>query len=82
VSFDTIHDFQVGVDHIDVRGLGFSASASGLGDLAAHGINWSQVGSDTVISGDTNGNPANAEFKIVLTGVTATTLHLTDFILT
>jgi VCBS repeat-containing protein len=78
-SFDTIHDFQVGVDHIDVHGLGFSAGTSGLGALQAFSLNWSQVGADTVIVGDTNGNSANAEFKIVLSNVNATTLHLSDF---
>jgi VCBS repeat-containing protein len=80
-SFDTIHDFQVGVDHIDVRSLGFSAATSGLGGQSAHSINWAQVGSDTVISGDTNGDPGNTEFKIVLTGVTASHLHLSDFMI-
>jgi Ca2+-binding RTX toxin-like protein len=80
-SFDTIEDFQVGVDHIKVSGLGFAAGTSGLGALAAHGLNWSQVGSDTVVLGDTNGNAGNAEFQIVLKGVTATSLHLSDFIL-
>jgi VCBS repeat-containing protein len=81
-SFDTIHDFQPGLDHIDVRGLGFSASTSGPGALAAHGLNWSQVGADTVILGDTDGNSGNAEFKIVLSNVKASSLHLTDFHLT
>jgi Ca2+-binding RTX toxin-like protein len=80
-SFDTIQDFQVGVDHINVSGLGFAAGMSGLGALAAHGLSWSQVGSDTVVLGDTNGNAGNAEFQIVLKGVTATSLHLSDFIL-
>ena len=78
-SFDTIQDFQVGTDHINVSGLGFSAATSGLGTLAAHGLNWSQVGSDTVILGDTNGNSGNAELQIVLKGVTAASLHLSDF---
>jgi VCBS repeat-containing protein len=78
-SFDTIQDFQVGTDHIDVSGLGFSAATSGFGALAAHGVNWSQVGSDTVILGDTNGISGNAEFQIILKGVTATSLHLSDF---
>jgi VCBS repeat-containing protein len=80
-SFDTIQDFQVGVDHIKLSGLGFSATTSGFGALAAHSVNWSQVGSDTVVLGDTNGGPGNAELQIVLKGVTATSLHLSDFIL-
>ena len=81
-SFDSIQDFQVGVDRIDVEGLDFVAGTSGLGNLAAHSLNWSQVGSDTIILGDTNGNAGTAEFKIVLKGITATSLHLSDFILT
>ena len=77
-SFDSIQDFQVGVDRIDVEGLDFVAGTSGLGNLAAHSLNWSQVGSDTIILGDTNGNAGTAEFKIVLKGITATSLHLSD----
>jgi hypothetical protein len=32
-----------------------------------------------VVLGDTNGISGNAEFQIILKGVTATSLHLSDF---
>jgi VCBS repeat-containing protein len=81
VNFDAIHDFEVGIDHIDVAGLGFTAGTSGIGTLTANSLNWAQVGSDTVILGDTDGDVGTVEFQIVLKGITATSLHLSDFTL-
>jgi VCBS repeat-containing protein len=82
---DTITDFTTG-DHIDLHALDADGVLAGNQDFAfggttatAHGVWYAQVGGNTVIYVDTDGNTSTAELAITLTG--AHTMSASDFVL-
>ncbi|PBB96148.1 VCBS domain-containing protein, partial [Mesorhizobium sp. WSM3862] len=88
-SFDTITDFVHGTDKIDLSSI--DANTASGGDQAflfggqnaatvANSITWSEVGGNTIIRADVNGNTSNTEFQITLTG-TGLGLTASDFVL-
>ncbi|TIT57476.1 MAG: hypothetical protein E5W60_23925, partial [Mesorhizobium sp.] len=87
-SFDTIADFVHGTDKIDLSSI--DANTASGGDQAflfggqnaatvANSITWSEVGANTIVRVDVNGN-ATADFQITLTG-TGLGLTASDFVL-
>ncbi|WFP61361.1 VCBS domain-containing protein [Mesorhizobium sp. WSM4904] len=87
-NFDTITDFVHGVDKIDLSSI--DANTVSGGDQAflfggqnaatvANSITWSEVGGNTIVHVDVNGN-ATADFQITLTG-TGLGLTASDFVL-
>ncbi|AZO08486.1 adhesin [Mesorhizobium sp. M3A.F.Ca.ET.080.04.2.1] len=88
VANDTITDFVHGVDKIDLSSI--DANTVSGGDQAflfggfnaatvANSITWSEVGGNTIVRVDVNGN-ATADFQITLTG-TGLGLTASDFVL-
>ncbi|WP_292442532.1 VCBS domain-containing protein [Mesorhizobium sp.] len=87
-NFDTITDFVHGVDKIDLSSI--DANTGSGGDQAflfggsntatvANSITWSEVGGNTVVHVDVNGN-TSADLQITLTGV-GLGLTASDFVL-
>ncbi|RVD72940.1 hypothetical protein EN751_07455 [Mesorhizobium sp. M4A.F.Ca.ET.029.04.2.1] len=85
---DTITDFVHGTDKIDLSSI--DANTASGGDQAflfggqnaatvANSITWSEVGANTIVRVDVNGN-ATADFQITLTG-TGLGLTASDFVL-
>lgn len=80
---DVITDFTPGTDKIDFSALysgtlGFQAAQS-QAFTAAHNVAWFQTGGNTVVIVDLDGNTANAELMITLTGLK--NLQASDFML-
>ncbi|MER8467273.1 VCBS domain-containing protein, partial [Mesorhizobium sp. M1396] len=87
-NFDTITDFVHGVDKIDLSSI--DANTGSGGDQAflfggsntatvANTITWSEVGGNTIVHVDVNGN-TSADLQITLTGV-GLGLTASDFVL-
>jgi Ca2+-binding RTX toxin-like protein len=85
---DVITDFVHGVDIIDLSALDANTASFGNqafsfvgqnGNTVAHSVTWFEVGGNTVVQADINGN-TTADFAIVLTG-THLQLAQSDFIL-
>ncbi|RWC52890.1 MAG: hypothetical protein EOS54_14315 [Mesorhizobium sp.] len=84
---DTITDFVHGTDKIDLSSIDASTAAGDQaflfggqnGATVANSITWSEVGSNTIVRVDVNGN-ATADFQITLTG-TGLGLTASDFVL-
>ncbi|KUM23939.1 hypothetical protein AU467_32385 [Mesorhizobium loti] len=85
---DTITDFVHGVDKIDLSSI--DANTASGGDQAflfggqnaatvANSITWSEVGGNTIVHVDVNGN-TSADFQITLTGINLG-LTASDFVL-
>jgi hypothetical protein len=74
---DTIRDFQVGIDDIDLSGLGFSSLTTGAFTGVAGQLRVS-TGANTFVYGDVDGDRV-ADFYLVLSGMKPLTLG--DFIL-
>jgi VCBS repeat-containing protein len=88
---DVIADFKPAGDIIDLSAIdavsgGSDQNFSGNGgftqtaSVVAHGVSWFQNGADTVVQIDTNGDTANVEMMIVLTGINASALHASNFV--
>jgi Ca2+-binding RTX toxin-like protein len=83
---DTISDFVHGADVIDTFGISGITSVQGLisgsTQVAAHSIVWAQSGANTIVYMNSSGvaqDQSAADMRIVLTGVTASTLTSSDF---
>jgi Ca2+-binding RTX toxin-like protein len=85
---DTIVDFTHGVDLIDLSAIDANTSAGGdqafafagqSANAAARSVTWYEMGGNTVVQVDVNGN-TTADFAIVLAGI-GHHLSSTDFIL-
>jgi VCBS repeat-containing protein len=87
-NFDTITDFVHGTDKIDLSSIDASGAAGDQAFLfgglnaatVANSITWSEVGGNTIVRADVNGNAANTEFQITLTGI-GLGLTASDFVL-
>jgi Ca2+-binding RTX toxin-like protein len=86
VSSDTIGDFVHASDVIDVSAISGITSVQGLTSgttqVAAHSILWVQSGANTIVYMNSSGgaqDQSSADMKIVLTGVTASTITSSDF---
>ncbi|PBC01674.1 hypothetical protein CK220_25195 [Mesorhizobium sp. WSM3860] len=86
-NFDTITDFVHGVDKIDLSPIDAAAAPGDQAFLfggqnaatVANSITWSEVGGNTIVRADVNGN-TTADFQITLTG-TGLGLTASDFVL-
>ncbi|MCH7628490.1 MAG: tandem-95 repeat protein [Proteobacteria bacterium] len=85
---DTITDFTVGTDKIDVSTIdadgvaaGNQAFAWGNQTATAHGLWFGMEGADTYVYADTDGDKTTAEFWVKLTGTVALASDGSDFVL-
>ena len=77
---DTITDFQIGSDKIDLTALSGDALGAAAGTtLVANSANWYYDGSQTVVQVDDNNDTANVDLQIYLVG--NQTLTAADFLL-
>jgi VCBS repeat-containing protein len=81
---DTINDFQVGIDKLDLQAiysgtLSFDSGHAGSGAVNANSVSFFAKDGNTTVIVDTDGNTATAEFAIKLTG--SLSLTATDFLL-
>jgi Ca2+-binding RTX toxin-like protein len=87
-SFDTIADFAVGSEKLDLSAIDANTSSGAddaflfvavqTTDVVANSVTWSQSGGNTLIRADLDGD-AVADFAITLTG--SKTLTASDFLL-
>jgi serralysin len=75
---DTITDFQVGTDKLDLSHLGHMTLKGQSATVSAHAVNWYVSGGDTFVTGDVTGD-GKADFIIQLKGSMA--LSGSDFLL-
>ncbi|NTW70254.1 MAG: cadherin-like domain-containing protein, partial [Chlorobiaceae bacterium] len=87
---DLIYRFESGRDNLDFSAIDANPSTSGdqaftltsSSNVVAHGINYFNDGfGNTIVRVDTDGNVATAEMEITLSGIAASTLNGTNFIL-
>jgi Ca2+-binding RTX toxin-like protein len=85
-SSDTISDFVHGTDVIDTSAISGITSVQGLisgtTQIAAHSVVWIQGGANTIVYMNNSAaaqDQTAADMRIVLTGVTASTLTSSDF---
>lgn len=86
-GFDTIHDFHHGFDKIDVSLIDANSNSAGTQHFTfngltatANGIWFTESATETILHFDVNGNTANDEMTIHLTGI-GLGLTAADFIL-
>ncbi|MDP1708665.1 MAG: VCBS domain-containing protein [Gammaproteobacteria bacterium] len=81
---DVITDFNLsGNDTLDFSAIaGITGSSATLSTtVTANSVNYFQDGADTIVWADTDGDTSTVELQVTLTGVTATALASSDFIL-
>lgn len=81
---DVITDFNLsGNDTLDfsaIAGITGSSATPGM-TVTSNSVNYFQDGADTIVWADTDGNTSTVELQVTLSGVLATTLGSSDFIL-